>query len=299
MHNPLYTDVAVENSSGSERVTYPAYEDISLQIQNSRRIDVSTVGPRIANEASDPSHYLSPRTMRVLNNGRYEMMELPLLKEESVDETNEHKTDTVIVPTDPVTGYSTLLRADNGQSTKSQDLVYDSIKVNNRVKPSLESPSVPLLVSPNNKNDEVSEASRFASRVPCPLETLKCSEKDVCMISNSDDNETGYCTLKDDRPQPPPGTGPLYDTLNLNVNGASAPKSIDRSKVTLDTYYTGAQSPSLTSDDQDKGCFFFIVLDNSHNNYVVVTDHLQVFFKLYFLQIRMWFLPILRLATQA
>ena len=235
MHNPVDT---VESQLRNERVAYPAYEDVSLQINHGMNT-VSASNPirtEHSNQQSERDSHntmpylasqLSPRTKEVqnVNNGQYEIIELSSVSADQHTITQSNS-DTIMVPTDPVTGYSTLVRQENKErSAKSQDLVYATVKVNgcrHAQKP----------VSGTTKRN-INDSDSQSSRVPLPQATLGSSTEEVSVLP--DDPETGYCVLKDDRPQPLPNAGPLYDTINLNTMDTPPLKCSESNEKSLET----------------------------------------------------------------
>lgn len=186
-----------------------------------------------------PSPYLMPRLSSEKENRTTklrECYEVQTMKQLTSEGTATCYTNTVthIIPTDPQTGYSTLLRPDEIQSPSANlnpmDPLYDSIKekdkcvvvrsdgdggkvVERRSNPC----SMPLLDakpqasyhdSSNNPSNPILFESVSTTQVP--------SSEIVVLI---DDPETGYSVLRPDKiPGLPPGAGsvPHYDTIKLN-----------------------------------------------------------------------------------
>lgn len=134
---------------------------------------------------------------------------------------------THVVPTDPQTGYSTLLRT---EKLTPMDPLYDSIKEKDKC----------VLVG-SNGDKVVAQTNRPSSVPPLELDLqTTCSSNNPgrqvstrsCVVESFsseivvqvDDSETGYEVLKPDKPipDPPPGAGsvPAYDIINLKLNSS-------------------------------------------------------------------------------
>jgi hypothetical protein len=182
-----------------------------------------------------PSPYLIPQPSLGKDNqitnlrGRYEMQTIDQLTNETV---TTYYTNTVIhdvVPTDPQTGYSTLLRP-NELESRSANLnpgpvnpLYDSIKEKGVV---LTRSSNPCSMPPLDTKQQASHHKSMASDNNRSKPSLFKS-KSITQVSSSeiiDDPETGYSVLRPDKvpaASPPPGGAcasvPHYDTIKLDT----------------------------------------------------------------------------------
>ena len=159
----------------------------------------------------------SSRSKETLNNGQYAVIELKHL-----DLSREQPS------TDPVTGYSSLMRPDKGQlSSQNQDVHYDPeyakfTHCHNAQR--LRDGGVKLIAEDSQSdfhNQTALVSANVSHTVSLSEYTLKCPNKEVSVISVSD-VESGYCLLKDTRPQPPSDSSALYGTLNFKANDSSS-----------------------------------------------------------------------------
>ena len=174
----------------------------------------------------------------------YEMQDLDQVEEETAGDSDQPKEvrdecDTNI-PTDPITGYSTLIRPDKSQPTSSQVAFYESVKVNEgfvqagdkgtetvdmncQYSTLKQDPQTPLPISHTN-----SHHTEVDSEGKSPLESVQSSSVTKGILLSSPaiptmmrtiptDPETGYSSLlrPDKVVPPPPGPPALYDMINV------------------------------------------------------------------------------------
>ena len=206
----------------------PAYESVEID----RETVIAT--PSIHNPV------YSDKVIRA----HYEMQDLDQVEEETAEDSDQLKEvrdecDTNI-PTDPITGYSTLIRPDKSQPTSSQVAFYESVKVNEgfvragdkgtetvdmncQYSTLKQDPQTPLPISHTN-----SHHTEVDSEGKSPLESVQSLSvaKGILLSSPAiptmtctvpTDPETGYSSLlRPDKVVPPPSGPPaLYDMINV------------------------------------------------------------------------------------
>ena len=246
IHNSVHNDEDTHHESQSS--VYPVYDEVgqahltSHYQTNQRTEDVSAINSRQQPSPEEnsslsqiPFPYLVPlpsvgRAQANINRG-YKMQELNLYSKPSVVQSSNCQQGlqgavNVLVPTDPVTGYSTMLRTDHWQvqPNPSQDLAYQSSKVNGRPlmmnqdvnKMSLQSNISYHELASYSQSPSSTSASNILSpttSVPhstCPqLGFSSPSRTDTPIVHADLESETGYAILRDGRPQSPTGQGPI------------------------------------------------------------------------------------------
>jgi hypothetical protein len=176
-----------------------------------------------------PSPYLIPQPSLGKDNQitnlreRYEMKTIDQLTNET-NTTYYTNTVTHVVPTDPRTGYSTLLRPDELESRSANlnsgpmDPLYDSIKEKDVVV--LRQRSIPCSMPPLDAKQQASHHKSSDSNRSKPS---LFESKSITQVSSSeiiDDPETGYSELRPDKV--PAATLPgasvsHYDTIKLDT----------------------------------------------------------------------------------
>jgi hypothetical protein len=200
-------------------LTTPAYD--SVEIDRETTVAVPSIHNPVYNDKVIRAHY--------------EMQDLD--QEETAGDSDELKElrdeCDINIPTDPITGYSTLLRPDKSQPTSSQVAFYESIKLNegflqgddkdtanmndqySRLK---QDSQTPLANSHTTSQCKVEKSSLESASEPVPkgiLRTLSTAQTTLHTIPT--DPETGYSSMiRPDKVVPPPGQVPLYDVINVN-----------------------------------------------------------------------------------
>ena len=200
--------------------------------------NIPSLHPQISESASSmaqvPSPYLLPqpsfgKDSQIIKE-YYEMQVTTDLKQLTSGRNTTSYINTHVVPTDPQTGYSTLLRTDRvpqqcSAKLNPMDPLYDSIKektkcflVGSDEDKLVAKKSRPSSVPPLHAELQTAFSSNNQGR---PVTTRSCVAE-VFSSEIVDDPETGYSVLKSDKPipGPPPGVGcdsvPPYDTIKLN-----------------------------------------------------------------------------------
>ena len=172
----------------------------------------------------------------------YEMQDLDRVQEEAAGDSDQLKEVRdecdINIPTDPITGYSTLLRPDKNQPTSSQVAFYESIKVNegffrgsddtatvdvNCQYSTLKQDSqTPLPISHTNSHHKMDSEGKSPLESVKSLSVLKGMSPSspaipTMMHTIPTDPETGYSSLlrPDKVVPPPPGPAALYDMINV------------------------------------------------------------------------------------
>ena len=232
------------------RIGVPAYEDLSLANSNSTshhqtvttshvsqdmNTDVELSSSNI-DQNSSVSKNTSQELRKALIHEHYEMQEIPPELALSINRSNTDckvNADIVVVPTDPVTEYSILLRPDKvNKQSSSQFEPYDSIRVSDP-EPIFRKSSNDKIKHQKRSNDstarsllqsiyQTSSPEQSASRVPSPQDISRHTNCDVMSCDSSIPETEGYTLLRDGRPQLPFEHGPAYDTVYLpavNIKG--------------------------------------------------------------------------------
>jgi hypothetical protein len=179
-----------------------------------------------------PSPYLIPQPSLGKDNQitnlreHYEMQTIDQLTNETFA-TYYTNTVTRVVPTDPRTGYSTLLRPDELESRSANlkagpmDPLYDSIKEKDVV---LTRRSNPCSMPPLDAKQQASHHKSSDNSCSKPSLFESTSITQVSSSEIIDDPETGYSVLRPDKvpaASPPPGGAcasvPHYDTIKLDT----------------------------------------------------------------------------------
>ena len=251
--NPVYT--GEHNNSDSVKGRYPIYEDVSLGKSMSNHQSISVT-------ALNPTYMSSDLTM---SRNQFEMLDFFPEALQKQTESNGYRTngedrtiETVIVPTDPVTGYSILRRPEKVKPSANKAVTYESIQIENEpifLKPTtdkvkgqnerLKDPALSHLQTVDNT--PTSDMSASESRVPGPQESLKPSAIKTMSCDSTVSEVEGYCVLKDGRPQVPSELGPVYDTINLTTKFSDssaypAKKKVDQSVSEINNSNRGAAS---------------------------------------------------------
>ena len=248
MNNPVYCYSSESGIAAS--ISASGYAKIGQTSRNqvTRLGHVTTAGglnprnipslhPQISESASStaqvPSPYLLPqpsfgKDSQIIRE-HYEMQATTDSKQLTSGRNTTSYINIHVVPTDPRTGYSTLLRTDKAPQQCSaklnpMDLLYDSIKEKDKCvlvgsdgDKLVAKISRPSSVPPLHAELQTAFSSNNQGRV-----TTRSCVAEVFSSEIVDDPETGYSVLKSDKPipGPPPGVGcdsvPPYDTIKLN-----------------------------------------------------------------------------------
>ena len=130
--------------------------------------------------------------------------------------------DKLIIPTDPVTGYSTMLRPDKSQSHPSHTPFYESVKVN----------SICLQLGHADSDEVVGQISN-----PHTLHHQDSQPQlPTSLTVVPTDPKTGYSTmLRPGKVVPPPGPVPPYDVINMKNTHPSLKESPKVEEESLST----------------------------------------------------------------
>ena len=207
--NPVYNDVAV--TSGPETT---ASASLIYGTQTSRRTGDSALDPRITvshislspvetSVSQVPSPLFQPSSGTKINMQHLSSIEelYPVTTSDVNQYRSEHKRD---IPTDPVTGYSVLLRP-NKIKPRGQISAYESVTVQD----------VCLQLEPdgNQAITQMNNQLQLPLRIISPREALRSSSQSKIVPT---DPETGYSTmLRPGKVVPPPGPVPVYDVINV------------------------------------------------------------------------------------
>ena len=295
IHNSVHTDDDT-NIEPQSSVIYPVYDEVGQAHPSHYQTGQATKDVSAINSRQQPSPernsslsqipfsnlVLQPSVGRTQANinGRYEMQELNLYSEPSVVQSSDcqqrlqhavnFNDQIVVVPTDPVTGYSTMLRTDQVRPNPSQDLAYASSKVLSMMNQDVSRMLLQLNISycepaSNSQSPSSTSASNILSptstdsnvtRSTCPqLGHSSPSHTDTPVVPAADlESETGYAILRDGRPQALTGQEriPIYNTIDLK--GVGPPVRVNDNRVMLqaNNSYGNAHSsdsqpdPSLT-----------------------------------------------------
>ena len=201
----------------------PAYESVEIDHETT----IAAHDPVYSNEVVRAQH---------------EMQDLDQVEEETAGDSDQPKEVRdecdINIPTDPITGYSTLLRPDKSQPTSSQVAFYESIKVNegflqagddtvtadvncqySTLKQDLQTPLPISHTNSHHKADSEEKSppeSVQSSSVP-KGKLLSSPAIPTVMCTIPTDPETGYSSLlrPDKVVPPPPGPATLYDVINV------------------------------------------------------------------------------------
>ena len=253
-----------------ERNGVLAYEDLSLANSNSTSHHQTVTTSHVSQDTntdvelsssiidlnSSVSDNPSQKLCKALIHGHYEMQEIP---SESALTNNRNDTDCkvnadiVVIPTDPVTGYSVLVRPDKVKQSSSQVEPYESIQISDP-EPTFRKPRTDKVKQHQEKSSNltarsllqsiyrISSPEQSASRVPSPQDISRHTNCDVMSCDSTIPETEGYTLLRDGRPQLPSEHGPTYDTVYLPA------VKIQRDKMKLETKYSDC-SPGLTVSD--------------------------------------------------
>ena len=130
--------------------------------------------------------------------------------------------DKLIIPTDPVTGYSTMLRPDKSQSHPSHTPFYESVKVN----------SICLQLGHADSDEVVGQISN-----PHTLHHQDSQPQlPTSLTVVPTDPKTGYSImLRPGKVVPPPGPVPPYDVINMKNTHPSLKESPKVEEESLST----------------------------------------------------------------
>ena len=254
IHYPVYTGEDNHHESQSS-VAYPIYDEVGQAhlYQTSQPEGNSSLS-----QIPFPCLVPQPTVGRAQTNING-MQELNLYSKPSVVQSSDCQQglqcavsdQIVVVPTDPVTGYSTMLRTDKARANPSQDLAYESSKMNDRPSTinqdasgmSLQSNISYCKLASYSQSPSSTSASNILSptsidsNVPhstCPqLGFPSPSLTDTPMVPADLESEVGYTILRDGRPQAPTGQGPIpvYNTIDLK--GVCPPVGVNNDTVIL------------------------------------------------------------------
>ena len=234
----------------NKEVCVQAYEDLSLANLNSTSHHQTVTTSHVSQDTntdvelcssiidlnSSLSENPSQELRKALIHKHYEMQEIPPELALSSNRSNtvcKVNADIVVVPTDPVTGYSVLVRPDKVKQSSSQVEPYDSIRVSDPEPIFHKSNNDKLKQHQQRSNDSTVRSflqsiyrtpspEMPASRVPSPQDTFQYTSGDMMSYDSSIQETEGYTLLRDGRPQLPSEHGPAYDTVYLpavNVKG--------------------------------------------------------------------------------
>ena len=272
IHNPVYTGEDTHHEPRSS-VVYPIYDEVGqAHLYQTSQPEGSQI----------PFPYLVPQPSvgraQANINGRYEMQEPNLYSKPSVVQSSDCQQglqcavsdQIVVVPTDPVTGYSTMLRTDKIRANPSQDLAYESSRMNDR--PSMINHGMSLQSnisycklasycqsSSSTSASNILSPTSIDSNIPhsmCPQFGFPSpSLTDTPMVPADLGSEAGYTILRDGRPQVPTGQGPnipVYNTIDLK--GVCPPVSVNNDTVILQANdsYGNAHSSDSQPDPSSK-----------------------------------------------
>jgi hypothetical protein len=202
-------------------LTTPAYD--SVEIDHETTVAVPCIHNPVYNDRVIRAHY--------------EMQDLDQIQEKTAGDSDQLKElrgeCDMKIPTDPITGYSTLLRPDKSQPTSNQVAFYESIKLNegffqghdrdtahmncqySRLK---QDSQTPLAISHTTSQYKVEKSSFESPSEPAPKGMLQSSPiTQTTLHTIPTDPETGYSSMiRPDKVVPPPGQVPLYDVVNVN-----------------------------------------------------------------------------------
>ena len=217
--DPVYNDVAV--SSGPETT---ASASLVHKTQTSHRTSEPALDPTITashislelspTESSVPTPLSQPSSGAKINN--HEMLHLSSIEElypvqmncdTKSDPSQYRSADKLTIPTDPVTGYSTMLRPDKIKPP-GQVSPYEIVTIKDGC----------LQFGPDG-NQTVTPVNNHLQQDPqppltiSPREALPASSQSTVVPTNP---ETGYSTmLRPGKVILPPGPVPLYDVINV------------------------------------------------------------------------------------
>ena len=239
--NPVYTGEV--GNKELDRNGVLAYEDLSLANSNStshhQTVTTSHVSQDTNTDVEQSSSIIdlnssvsdnpSQKLCKALIHEHYEMQEIPPESALSSNRSNTDRkvnADIVVVPTDPVTGYSVLVRPDKVKQSSSQVEPYESIRVSDP-EPTFRKPRTDKVKQHQEKSSNLTAQSLLqsiyqtpspepsVSRVPSPQDTSRQTNCDAIYCDSSIPETEGYTLLQDGRPQIHSEHGPAYDTVYL------------------------------------------------------------------------------------